>query len=151
MDIFSIVASATALATTIGKLSITLIEFAHRVQASRHDIGLVKRELVSLKDTLDYLTGDLSEVENGDRVLPSFVSQLMGIITGCESVVEEIERTISQFGTGGLITRAQWATMGHGDMEKLRSSLEAHKMALAIGLDMLLLWVFLLLGIAHFG
>jgi hypothetical protein len=139
MDPFSIAVTCTALVSTITKLSTTLMGFSRRVRESRHDITVVVQELGSLITTLEYLAEDMSDTENSKRVPSSLVSQIKGILTGCDNVVMQIAQTINKFDADGLIVRAQWAITGHGDMEKLRSSLEAHKAALGIGLDMLLL------------
>ena len=139
MDPFSIAVTCTALVSTITKLTKTLTSFSRRVRESRHDITVIVQELVSLITTLEYLAEDMSDPENCKKLPPSLVSQMKGLLAGCDKVVMQISQSISKFDSDGLIVRTQWAITGHEDMEKLRSSLEAHKSALAIGLDMLLL------------
>ncbi|UZP40090.1 hypothetical protein NXS19_007906 [Fusarium pseudograminearum] len=62
-----------------------------------------------------------------------------GIVTNCGSVVVEIQTCITKYGDGKVRSKAAWVLNGQGDMGKLRSSLEAHKSALELALDMLTL------------
>jgi hypothetical protein len=60
------------------------------------------------------------------------------------SVVAEIERTLNRHEGSGLAKAARWTAIGQGDISKLRLSLEAHKSALEIALDMVTLYSSLL-------
>ena len=139
MDPLSIAASCTALVTTIAKISVELTSFSRRVREARNDVDLVVRELVSLTTTLEYMAGDINDNDCGKALPSSLLSQIKNILAGCDNVIIQIAQTISKFDGDGVIVRSKWAISGQGDMEKLRSSLEAHKSALGIGLDMLLL------------
>ncbi|CAG7562543.1 unnamed protein product, partial [Fusarium equiseti] len=50
-----------------------------------------------------------------------------------------IQTCLTKYGDGWAKSKAAWALNGKGDMQKLRSSLEAHKSALELALDMLTL------------
>jgi Fungal N-terminal domain of STAND proteins len=136
MDPISITTGALSIVGSIGKLTITISTFVRQVRDARSDLDTVMRELVSLKSVLEILAEDVSQP--GPNGLPeSLAEQVQGILTGCDGVVMQIAQTLSKFERKSLIVKGQWALSGRGDMDKLRSSLEAHKSALNIALDML--------------
>ena len=136
MDPLSVTTGALSIVGNIVDLTITISIFMRQVRDARNDLDAVLRELISLKSTLEILAEDVSGPE--PHALPESLStQVQGILRGCDSVVMEIAKTLSKFEGNGIILRSQWAITGRSDMEKLRSSLEAHKTALNIVLDML--------------
>jgi hypothetical protein len=54
-------------------------------------------------------------------------------------VLEEIEEKLKKHSGNMIDKAARWAINGQNDVAKLRSSLEAHKSALEIALDMVAL------------
>jgi hypothetical protein len=140
MDPISIAAGALGLAGTIGKLSISISVFVRSVRDARSDMDDVLRELVSLKTILEMLAEDTAETHS--KNLPdSLTKQIRGILGGCDGVVVQITETISKYSGKSILAKGQWVINGKGDMDVLRSSLEAHKSALNIALDMLSLYV----------
>lgn len=135
MDPLSITASCVSLVATITKTSITVTKFVRDVRNSRSDLDAVSRELISLQTVLGLLIHDAS---GSDGAFPETLKrQINGIVNNCTDVVIEIEQCLEKHNASGKLGRgARWATVGHDDMSKLRSSLEAHKCALDIALDM---------------
>ena len=115
---------------------ITISTFVRQVRDARGDLDAVSRELVSLKSILEILAEDTAR--SGANGLPeSLIMQIQGIMSGCDDVIIQITSILSKYDGNGLVARSQWAINGRGDIDKLRSSLEAHKSALNIALDML--------------
>ena len=52
-------------------------------------------------------------------------------------MVSLISVTVEKYQKDGAWTRTEWVLVGRGDMEKLRASLEAYKMALSLGLHVI--------------
>jgi len=115
---------------------VTISTFVRQVRDARVDLDAVSRELVSLKSILEILAEDAAG--SGANGLPeSLTMQIQGIMSGCDDVIIQITRILSKYDGNSLVARSQWAISGRGDIDKLRSSLEAHKSALNIALDML--------------
>lgn len=132
MDPLSITASCVTLVTTITKLSVLINGFVREVRDARRDLDAVSRELLSLQPLLEILSDDA-----GDSAFPaSLLQQIAGIIKNSGVVLEDIEKLLQTFSAFGLRRSMKWAINGRDDMAKLRSTLEAHKSALDIALDM---------------
>jgi hypothetical protein len=138
MDPLSIAGTCISLVGTITKASILATSFVRDVRAARSDLDAVSRELLSLKTVLELLADDVANPT--EKPFPETLKkQIAGILTSCSGVVIEIEQTLKNHEGTGLKKSAQWAVSGKGDTAKLRSSLEAHKCALEIALDMVAL------------
>jgi len=138
MDPLTITASAVSLAASIGKLSVSISRFVFHIREARNDMDLVLRELVSLETILRMLAEDAS---NPSGFPDSLCVQIMGILNGCDAVTVEITQTLSKYEPNSVLRKGAWALSGRDDMSKLRGSLEAHKAALNIALDMLAMYV----------
>jgi hypothetical protein len=140
MDPLSISASCVGLVATIAKTSTALTCFVRDVRDARRDLDAVSRELSSLKTVLELLAEDTVD-EKAQSLPAGLQAQITGILTNCNGVVIEIEDGLSKHEKSKLGRAGYW-TMGggKGDMSKLRSSLEAHKSALEIALDMLAMY-----------
>lgn len=137
MDPLSIASGCAGLITAIGQLSFSIQGFVRTCREARGDLDRVSRELHSLQTVLELIQEDATDEE---RPFPSTIQHhVSGIVSNCNSVVVEVQSCITRYGDGKLKSRAAWAINGQGDMEKLRSSLEAHKSALELALDMLAL------------
>lgn len=136
-DPLSIASGCAGLITAIGTLSIKIHSFVRTCREARNDLDSVSRELLSLQTVLELIKKDASD---GSKPFPQTLSQHVTAILGnCNLVVAEIQTCITKYGQNRLKTRMAWAINGQGDINKLRSSLEAHKTALEIALDMLAL------------
>lgn len=138
MDPLSIIASSVGLTAAITKTTITVTKFVRDVRGARSDLDAVARELLSLNTVLELLGEDVAGSENG--CLPDTLrKQITGIITNCTGVVVEIQVLLDKHEGTKITKAAKWVAFGNDDMNKLRSSLEAHKSALEIALDMIAL------------
>lgn len=137
MDPLSIATGCAGLITAIGGLSINLHSFVRTCREAHGDLDSVSRELLSLQTILELIKEDASD---SSKPFPKTLNQHVTAILGnCNLVVTEIQTCITKYGQDRLKTRVAWAINGQGDISKLRSSLEAHKTALEIALDMLAL------------
>ncbi|KAJ4214367.1 hypothetical protein NW759_010386 [Fusarium solani] len=137
MDPLSIASGCAGLITAIGGLSVKIHSFVRTCREARGDLDSVSRELLSLQTILELIKEDASDK---NKPFPKTLSQHVTAILGnCNLVVAEIQTCITKYGQDRLKTRVAWAINGQGDINKLRSSLEAHKTALEIALDMLAL------------
>ncbi|RGP81737.1 hypothetical protein FLONG3_122 [Fusarium longipes] len=139
MDPFSIATGCAGLITTIGSLTLSINAFVRSCREARSDLDRVSRELHSLKIVLELIQED---AKDDTRPFPETIQRhVSGIVTNCSSVVIEVQTCITKYGDGKIKSKATWVLNGQGDMEKLRSSLEAHKSALELVLDVLTLSV----------
>jgi hypothetical protein len=130
-DPFSIATGCVALAGTIVKVSTSITGFVKAFRAARSGLDAVSRELGSLQ----------TASKNG---FPDTLQrQIEGIIFNCSKVLEEIGHTLEKYDKLGNRRAAEWAFSGCADVTKLRLSLEAHKTALELALDMVQMCVFL--------
>ena len=140
MDPLSITVACSTLVTTVLKVSIQINGFVREVRDARWDLDAVSRELISLKTVLEILSED-AENSTGGGFPQSLVRQICGILTNCGGVLEQIEASLQKHAGGGVKRGVKWSLSGRDDVNKLRSSLEAHKSALDIALDMVALYV----------
>jgi ankyrin repeat protein len=140
MDPLSITAACSTLVTTVLKVSIQINGFVREVRDARWDLDAVSRELISLKTVLEILSED-AENSTGGGFPQSLVRQICGILTNCGGVLEQIEASLQKHAGGGVKRGVKWSLSGRDDVNKLRSSLEAHKSALDIALEMVALYV----------
>jgi hypothetical protein len=136
MDPLTISATCTFLIVTVSKTAIVVTGFVRDVRGARSDLDAVSRELLSLRTVLELLADDVADPS---KFPDSLKKQITGIVTNCEGVVVQIEQTLAKHDGARLSKAAQWVMSGKEDMAKLRSSLEAHKSALEIALDMVAL------------
>jgi hypothetical protein len=140
MDPLTIAATCISLATLIGKVGVQLNKFVKEVRDARYDLDSVKRELSSLQTVLEVIAEDAS---NSDITFPPLLTkQLPGIVDNCVIVVDQIEKLLKKYNGGGLRKGAKWAISGRDDVDKLRVSLEAHKSALDMALEMVAMYVY---------
>jgi cell shape-determining protein MreC len=137
MDPFSLTTGCIGLVAAIAQLSSSIASFIADVRSSRADLDGVSRELLSLKTILELLESDLSHTSSTN--LPeTLTKQVNGILRNCTSVVQSILNILKKHEEGNRVYKAaQWAISGKSDVDKLRTSLEAHKSALEIALDMI--------------
>ncbi|CAF3626735.1 unnamed protein product [Fusarium graminearum] len=137
MDPLSIATGCASLVTTIGGLTLSINSFVRNCREARSDLDSVSRELHSLETVLELIEED---AKDDTKPFPETIQRhVSGIVTNCGSVVVEIQTCITKYGDGNVRSKAAWVLNGQGDMGKLRSSLEAHKSALELALDMLTL------------
>jgi Fungal N-terminal domain of STAND proteins len=134
MDPLSITSACVALATTIGKVSIQANDFIRHVREARRDIDAVSREMGSIKTVLEVIADDDA---NPEVVFPPYLqNQISSIVTNCGLVVGQIQKSLDTYTGESLRNGLKWALRGREEMDQLRLSLEAHKSALEIALDL---------------
>lgn len=144
-DPLSIAATCIGLASTIARTSLAVISFVKDVRDAQSDLDAVSTELYSLKTVLEILADDCND--SPDKIPQILQKQISGITTSCAGVVVEIEKTLKKHEGGKLNKAAKWVASGKSDVIKLQSSLEAHKSALEIALDMVKLLELLILSL----
>jgi hypothetical protein len=138
MDPLSITATCVGLASTITRTSLVVISFVKDVRSAMSDLDVISRELSSLKIILELLAEDVND-STTLSIPQTLQKQITGIITNCTGVVVDIEKTLVKHGGGRMNKAAKWVASGKSDVAKLQLSLEAHKSALEIALDMVTL------------
>lgn len=135
MDPLSIASGCAGLVQAIGSLSFSIHAFVRTCREARSDLDRVSRELLSLQTVLELIQEDVTDdATTFPQTLERHVS---GIVLNCNSVFTEIQECITKYSSDNrLKIKASWAINGQGDVAKLRSSLEAHKAALELALDM---------------
>lgn len=139
MDPLSITTGCFSLIGTITNLSVSISKFVRSVRGARGDLDTVTRELASLKTLLELLAEDAKDVNAFPNALRK---QIAGIVVNCELVLSEIKKVLQKYEDAGVASAAKWAMGGSEDILKLHLSLEAHKSALEIALEMLTLYAF---------
>jgi hypothetical protein len=135
MDPLSISTGCLSLISAITKISVEVTNFVRSVRAARRDLDAISRELLSLKTLLELLADDASQNSN-NVFLSTLQTQIAGIVSNCTLVLEEIGHVLKKHEGSKFTKAAQWALTGSQDVQKLRLSLEAHKSALEIALEM---------------
>jgi hypothetical protein len=131
MDPLSISTSCVRLVASVTQVSIKIYNFVQEVRDAHADLESVKLELKSLKGVLE----TLSEHSANFIISSSLVENISGILTNCGGVLQTIETSLNKYSGGGMKNGAKWSLAGREDMEKLRSSLETHKSALSLALE----------------
>ena len=140
MDPLSITVGCVSLVGTIGQLSGQISSFVRDIRSARTELDAISRELLSLKTLLELLQEDADD--KSDVSLPDTLKkQITGIIVNCNIVATEIQKVLSNHAGSKIDKAAKWAFNGKEDVNKLRLSLEAHKSALEIALEMVALSV----------
>ncbi|KAH7324406.1 hypothetical protein B0I35DRAFT_475655 [Stachybotrys elegans] len=135
MDPLSIISGCAGLITALGSASVAIHNFIRTCRDARADLDKVSRELHSLRTVLELVRDDAKD--DARPFPPPIAHHIVGIVANCNGVVAEIRVCINKYSDGRVRSKAAWALSGQGDMDKLRSSIEAHKSALELALDML--------------
>ena len=134
MDPFTIATTCVGLISAIAQLSSQMKTFVSNFRDTRKDLESVTAELQSLSMCLECLQNDYSN----ERVsYPDNISKtLLAVLQNCESVTTQMQALLDQNSSSSVNKRLQWAMHGRQQMNTLRSSLEAHKSAIDIALEM---------------
>jgi hypothetical protein len=141
----SVATACFGLIKAVATVSIEVTAFVRDVRDARSETDSVAHELLSLKTVLELLADDASE-SSATPIPTGLAKQICGIMSNCNEVVTEIEKCLKQHEGSRIQKGIRWTTQGRGDMAKLRLSLEAHKSALEIALDMVAMYVSLNVG-----
>lgn len=116
----------------IAQLTAQIVRFVSSFRDARRDMEAVSRELVSLSLCLEILKGDSARIKYPDGLRQN----LLAVLKNCNVVTQDMSRLLEKLTSANVARRIQWTSTGREDMEKLRSSLESHKSALDIALDL---------------
>ncbi|KAH8162263.1 hypothetical protein CIB48_g5980 [Xylaria polymorpha] len=133
MDSPSTAADCVALDSKITKLLSTLAGFVRHVREARSDIDDVSRELHSLQTVLDLLKEDAAFFP------PDLAEHTPAIIEQCSRVIDKLNESVSVFDSPQLSKqekRTQWLGVGRIEAASFRTTLEAHKAAIGLVLDL---------------
>jgi hypothetical protein len=136
MDPVSITVACVSLTASIAKTSAAVTTFVHTIRSARSDLDGVSRELASLKTLLELIIEDAKDVKAFPDTLRKHIS---GILANCELVLVEVQRLIVKHDEQSVISNSKWAWAGREDVARLQLSLEAHKSALEMALEMVTL------------
>lgn len=127
----SIIASCVGIASGITSLLRSITTFIGDVRDARKDLRAVKRELESLQGSLAAFSDkdQFLQLEN----MKHLKDNVLGVVENCGKVVGEMRRLVLDMSRGSI----RWATSGKSSMAKLQTSLEAHKSALEIALELI--------------
>lgn len=137
MDPLSIAAASFSIAGAVAKASIAIFEFSREAKAAADDLSRVNSELQALTSILDPLARSLTKTTPDGTISAGLAQQLESSLEGCALVLGQLEDLIGKYQREGAWTRTKWVVVGRGDVEKLRESLEAYKMALSLGLHVI--------------
>ncbi|KAK0611192.1 hypothetical protein B0T14DRAFT_607335 [Immersiella caudata] len=115
MDPLSTAASAFSLAGGIAKALVAPIEFSRQACDAAADLDAISREIQVLNAVLQPLVQCTSQGRSRSSIPDALAAQIGSTIDGCK-----------------LVTK--WVMLGEADLQKLRDSLEAYKMALSLGM-----------------
>jgi hypothetical protein len=134
MDPFTIATTCVGLISAIAQLSSQIKQFVSNFRDTRKDLESVTAELQSLSMCLECLQNDYSN----ERVsYPENISKsLLAVLQNCEGVTTQMQALLDRASSASVNKRLQWAVHGSQQMNTLRSSLEAHKSAIDIALEM---------------
>ncbi|KAK5659722.1 hypothetical protein OQA88_933 [Cercophora sp. LCS_1] len=140
MDPLSIAASAFSLAGCIAKASFAIIEFSRDARDAAKDLSAVTDELHALSAVLDPIARCLTTT-SATTIPEALATQVDSALGGCVAVVEQITENVQKYRQDKIMTKTKWVMFGQSDMQKLRESLEAYKMALGLGMHVITLSV----------
>ena len=128
MDPFSTTATCVALIATVLSASSKTVTFIRECRGARSEVQAVSGELHVLSTVLNVLK---------DETLPASLEQsIQSILENCNSVISDIVKLLENHrGASRADRAARWALSGRSDANKLRSTLEAHRSALNLALE----------------
>lgn len=137
MDPLSIAAASFAIAGAVARASVAIFEFSREAKDASDDLSRVNSELQALTSILDPLARTSSKATPEGMISAGLAHQLESSLSGCALVLGQLEVLIRKYQREGAWTRTKWVVLGRVDVEKLRESLEAYKMALSLGLHVI--------------
>ncbi|OCK85524.1 hypothetical protein K432DRAFT_26687 [Lepidopterella palustris CBS 459.81] len=138
MDPLSISVGCVSLLSAIAKTSVSVTGFIRDYRDSRHDLVAVSRELTDLEIVLGLLKED-SSITGSQAIPQTLQRQIVSIISNCSDVLKEMNGLLQKYKGGSADKATRWALTGKNDIAKLRLTLEAHRGALNLALDMVTL------------
>ncbi|CAM1511533.1 Fc.00g090460.m01.CDS01 [Cosmosporella sp. VM-42] len=137
MDPLSIVTSCAGLVSAIATISKAVTQLTSELRDAKGELGRVGSELTSLQVPLRHI-GNRAQAssDSGVPIAADLQTQIQDIVDNCRTVVEEIGRIVEKCSARRRGTRSVAWVVVRGDVNRLRSSLESHKMALNIAVSL---------------
>jgi hypothetical protein len=139
MDPFTLSTACVGLLAGVAQLSVQINQFVSSVREAHSDMDAVLQELNSLSLCLEALRDDSACI----RYPQTLRNNLIAVLRNCDHVTGDMQNLLHKLSSRHLGRRIQWSATGRDEMNKLRSSLETHKSALVIALEMTTLYVYL--------
>jgi hypothetical protein len=135
MDPLSITVGTFSLLGSVGKLAMTIQEFAVAAAEVRGDLDAVSEQLAGLEGILFAIHGHVKNM-SGTLLDRNFLRLLSDRIEGCDKTVDRVAVIVDKFSQGSRAwSGAKWALYGHADMAKARTELDRHNALLNIAVD----------------
>lgn len=131
MDPFAVAATSAFLISAITELVSQIMVVSDLEQA--RDLESATTELQSLANCLECLRNNY-----GNRRIPypdNISKSLLDVLQNCESVTNKIQALVNQISPIDVSKQPQWSTRERVQMNALICSLEAHKSAIEIALQ----------------
>ena len=131
MDPISIITTSLALLSAISTGTRLATDFIVGCREAHNDIAAVSQELSDLEFNVLILKRSDGAGELGQ--LPEDLRQnIRDIMMNCTTVLNDLEALLCKYQGPGLDRAAKWALYGRKEVDKIRLSLEAHKRALGL-------------------
>lgn len=135
MDPLSITASCVGLTSAIITISKAITQLASELNDAKSELSRTNSELTALQALLQQIGNRAQEAsDSGASVTEELHAQIQSIVENCHAVVDEISGIITKCSARMRGIRSAHWVLVRGDVTRLRSSLESHKMSLTIGL-----------------
>ncbi|KAF7536814.1 hypothetical protein G7054_g4232 [Neopestalotiopsis clavispora] len=135
IDPLSITTSCLALIGVVAKTSIAITAFIRDCREARGDLISVNRELSELKIVLELLQEDTAGHDGELLLSESLQTQILSIIHNCGDVSARVEQVLTDL-RGSRIGAIKWVLDRKKEVASLKQSLEAHRSALSLALEM---------------
>ncbi|KAI0193426.1 Rho GTPase activation protein [Astrocystis sublimbata] len=129
----TIAADCIDLDTRIINLHLALAALVRHVREARSDVDAVSRELHSLQTVVAFLK------EDAILFPPELAEHTPAIIGQCSALIESLDGSISVIDNQNLSKlekRTEWRDVGRLEIPRFGASLEAHKEAIGLALDL---------------
>lgn len=131
MDPLSMTTTCLALLSAASKVTGYVTDFVVSYREARNDIAAVSRELSDLDITLHILKHE-AEANELNHLPKDLRQHIHHIMVNCTTVLVDLEALLREYRGPGLDRAAKWTLSGRKEAEKIRVSLETHKRALGL-------------------
>ncbi|KAK1754007.1 hypothetical protein QBC47DRAFT_385401 [Echria macrotheca] len=134
MDPLSITAACVGLLGAVGGTSAKIVAFIRSYRDAQADLACILEELSELQLVIELLRDD-ANVNNNQTLPEPLRNRVSTLLMNCLAILGNIDTVLNKYtGTAGP---AKWVMFGKDDMVVLRTSLETHRGALSLMLDLL--------------
>ena len=135
MDPLSITTSSLALISVVAKTSIAITTFIRECREARGDLISVNRELSELKIVLELLQEDTAGQDGKLLLSESLQLRILSIIQNCGDVSTKVHQVLTDL-RGSRVGAIKWVLDCKKEVASFKQSLEAHRSALSLALEM---------------